>query len=53
MNDKRITPNEGTWWAMMGALILVVVVVRIVWATYVFDDWTCAFAKCAKVELVK
>jgi hypothetical protein len=53
MNDRRLTPNEGTWWALMGVAIIVIVIVRVIWASHVYNDWTCAFANCAKVTVEK
>ncbi len=32
------------------AMICLIATIKIVWAAYVYDDWTCAFSHCRRFK---
>ncbi len=36
--------------AALALLFALAFIAKAVWAAYVYDDWTCAFAECRKIK---
>lgn len=56
-DDPKVpTPKkdrEGGVYFVLGGIILVILAARVAYAVVAYHDWTCAFANCAKVEVIK
>lgn len=36
--------------ALVVAVAIIAAIIKIAWATYVYDDWTCAWSECRRLK---
>jgi hypothetical protein len=51
--ERAMTKPDRTFvigLALVVAVAIIAAIIKIAWATYVYDDWTCAWSECRRLK---